>query len=66
MPPFFLYQCAKLLQNGFTALMYACEIGHLPIVELLLKHNADIEKKSLVLSVGYVQHFQFIKTNIRY
>ena len=28
--------------------MYACKSGHLRLVELLLKHNADIEVESMV------------------
>ena len=35
-------------QDGWTALMLACEVGHLHIVESLLRHRADTEMKSSV------------------
>ena len=38
-------------QDGDTALMCACVKGHFNIVELLLKHQADVNMKSNV-SVG--------------
>ncbi len=33
----------RLLQNGLTALLWAADLGHLEVVQLLLKMKADIQ-----------------------
>ena len=35
-------------QEGWTALMLACENGYSDIVEILLEYSADIEQKTWV------------------
>ncbi len=34
------------LQDGETALYFACRKGHLDVVKVLLEHNADVSKES--------------------
>lgn len=40
------------MQEGCTALMFASHGGHLSVVELLLKHNAQVDVQNMV-SVVY-------------
>ena len=40
-----------VIQDGITALMVAVQNGHREVVELLLKHGADVNAKDKVRNV---------------
>ena len=49
-----------MLQEGWTALLLACEQGSLEIVEILLEHNAAIDITTLVhVYIVACEKFQF-------
>jgi ankyrin repeat protein len=41
------------LQNGLTALLWAADLGHLEVVQLLLKMKADIQAVDAVSSPSF-------------
>lgn len=46
-----------VIKSGYTALMVASSSGHLAVVALLLKHNAEVNIKSLVRRVIHVSTY---------
>ena len=43
-----LQLCSQIIQDGWTALMLASLNGRTDIVELLIKHNADVNARTKV------------------
>ena len=44
-----------LLQDGWTPLLFACSGGHKEVVEILIKHGAELDMKNKVLSLLCVE-----------
>mmetsp|Transcript_17562 Transcript_17562/g.33330 ORF Transcript_17562/g.33330 Transcript_17562/m.33330 type:complete len:92 (+) Transcript_17562:2-277(+) len=46
--------CVRVcFQNGWSALMYACDLGHTELALHLLEEKADINLKSETSCIGY-------------
>ena len=47
--------CSQIFQDGVTALMVASGKGRTDVVELLIKHNADVKaRKEVRLHILYI------------
>jgi hypothetical protein len=52
-------------QNGFTALLYAVDDGHITSVQWLIQENANIEAADYV-SISIVSYIVFISCRANY
>lgn len=51
------YMSPNQLQDGSTAVMYACQLNHLSIADRLIEAGADLE---LPIHVSYMNEHEYI------